>query len=144
MDKSISQEAIGNVPWKLEDLDREAQQTVHYAMVVENILAEPGAAVNVQTSQENNVQRFYVENRWEQQWNNLHHLIDVEDNGSQKSTVKITQMGNSIDDLQVITLERNEVDAFLFILLNWRLKHLQPENITGQAAQDPYLDDQPF
>ena len=106
-------------------MDQEAQQTVHFAVVVEQILAEPGGAVSVQTSQQN-VERFYVENKHEHQWHNLHHLIDVEDGGSQKSTLKIIQMANTADDLTSITLERNEVDALLHILLKWRMKHLDP------------------
>lgn len=107
-----------------ESLDQEAQKTAHFAMVVDLILADPGGAVNVQTCQEQNTERFYVENKHEHQWHNLHHLIDVEDGGSQKSTLKIIQMANTADDLTSITLERNEVDALLHILLNWRLKHL--------------------
>ena len=126
--------------WTLDQMDQEAQNAVRYAMAVENILVEPGGSINLQTDQDHNVERFYIENRWEKQWSNLHHIVDIEDNGSQQSSLKIVQMSMDVDDLRSITLERNEVDALLHILLKWRLKHLYP-GPERKDEGDPFLGD---
>jgi hypothetical protein len=85
--------------------------------------------------------RFYTEPVHEQQWNKLHHLIDVEGEQPMYGEVTITQFAEDSAATQV-TLTHNEVDDLLTVLLRRRLatEKESHENLQRVKQQEqPYI-----
>jgi len=63
--------------------------------------------------------RFYTECLESEQWDNEHHLIDLDGRDAMYSTLTISQMTTS--GSSQVKLSHNEVDDLLTALLRWRL-----------------------
>jgi hypothetical protein len=83
---------------------------------IQEILENP---VNKVPSNGNHT-RFYTEPLAERQWDNEHHLIDIEGHEPMHSRLTIAQCSTS-DQAQVVKLHYNEVDELLTALLQWRM-----------------------
>lgn len=90
--------------------------------------------------------RYYTEPLAECQWDNEHHLIDIEGKEPMYSKLTITQCSTS-DPVQVVKLSYNEVDELLTSLLQWRMNaarasHEALTKVNDDSLSD--LDERPF
>lgn len=83
--------------------------------------------------------RYYTECAAERQWNNQHHLLDLEGKEPMYSGLTITQC--STDGATQVQLEYNEVDDLLTILLQWRMDAIRVSHEAIAAQKKTSTDD---
>lgn len=111
------------------------------AEAIHDILAN---TVNKVPSNGNHI-RYYTEPCAERQWDNKHHLIDVEGKEPMYSELTITQC--STEGATRINLEYNELDDLLTILLQWRMDAARASHEAMIKVDDDAIhvgDDHPF
>ena len=115
---------------------------------IDELMSEKHGLVKVESNQRNAVSRYYVENCGDEQWDNAHHLIELDNVDPLYATLVINQMSSS-GTVQV-KLDNNEVLALASLLLNWyveqkkRMSQTAEELIKRQSKLDDQLDDHPF
>lgn len=83
--------------------------------------------------------RYYTECAAERQWNNQHHLLDLEGKEPMYSGLTITQC--STEGATQVQLEYNEVDDLLTILLQWRMDAIRVSHEAIAAQKKTATDD---
>ncbi len=84
--------------------------------------------------------RFYTEPLAERQWDNEHHLIDIEGKEPMYSSLTITQCSTS-EPARAVKLHYNEVDELLTALLQWRMDAARASHETTTKVDDDSLSD---